>query len=149
MSSSNQQAAQQQQEPTPEDKIANAEIGRVQAETQDVVSKTEERQNNMILKANKQQADQELAELKLMLQQQSQQAAQQNQNMEAMMKGHAQVFDTLKTQAETLDTLRQAMGVEAISSPETVEAYNNQAEMITEPARKYWRFVRRGAYGDC
>lgn len=127
-----QMAAQQQQEPTPEQLIANAEIGRVQAETQDVISKTQEREGNIILKADKQRSDQEMEQLKLMMHQQAQQAAQQQQNLEAMMKGHEQVFTTLKIQAETLTELKNAMGVDAALSPDGIKAYENQVGIISD-----------------
>ena len=38
----------------------------------------------------------------------------------------------MKSQAETLKTLREAMGVDAIVGPHNQEAYINQAVAITE-----------------
>jgi hypothetical protein len=75
-------------------------------------------------------------QLKLMMQQQAQQAAQQQQNLEAMMKGHEQVYTTLNTQADTMNKLREAMGLEQIASPEGMEAFQSQAGIIGDQQEK-------------
>jgi len=54
--------------------------------------------------------------------------AQQKMQMEQQ----AAILDGMKSQAETLKTLKDAMGVDTIVGPATQEAYINQAEMITE-----------------
>ena len=42
------------------------------------------------------------------------------------------MLDAFKTQAETLKTLREAMGVEQIVGPHNTDAYVHQAGIITE-----------------
>jgi hypothetical protein len=116
-----QAAAQQPQEPTPEDKIAEAEIGRVQAETADVISKTQERQHKG-----------QMEELKLMLQQQAQNVENQQKIIDANQAGQMQVFEILNTQADTLGKIKDAMGVDTIVGPSNMEAYTGQAEALAE-----------------
>lgn len=132
-------AQQKPQEPTPEDKIADAEIGRVQAETADIISKSQERQEKTALemakinlKAEEQEDKFELDQLKLMMMQQAQSMEQQQAVVTATLQGQQAVFDALNQQAETLKTLREAMGVDTIVGPGNTEAYIQQAEMITE-----------------
>jgi hypothetical protein len=73
-----------------------------------------------------------MEELMLAMKQQQQQIANQQAILEASVKGQAQVFDTLNTQADTLKTLRDAMGIDAIIGDSNMEAYKNQAEIITD-----------------
>ena len=130
---------QQPQEPTAEDKIANAEIGRVQAETRDVEARAILRQEELRIREQKDLLDAQnkaeklqLEELMVFMKQQQQQINNQQSILEASIKGQAQVFDTLNTQADTLKTLRDAMGVDTIIGDSNMEAYKNQAEIITD-----------------
>lgn len=133
------QAQQQPEEPTPEDKIAEAEIARVQAETQDVIARSQLKQEELRIKEQKDLLDAQnkaeklqMEELMLFMKRQSDQMDQQNQVIEAGMKGQAQVFESLKTQADTLKVLKDAMGIDTIIGPTNTEAYKNQADMIIE-----------------
>ena len=130
---------QQPQEPTAEDKSANAEIGRVQAETRDVEARAILRQEELRIREQKDLLDAQnkaeklqLEELMVFMKQQQQQINNQQAILEASIKGQAQVFDTLNAQADTLKTLRDAMGVDTIIGDSNMEAYKNQAEIITD-----------------
>lgn len=138
------QAQQQGQQPTPQDKIAEAEAKRVEAETADVISKTQDRSDKNLLKSEElrqsdvslgikgkdQEEKSEIAQLTLFLKQQAEQTKQQQAALEASLKGQAQIFETLNTQAQTLKTLREAMGVDTFVGPHITEDFIQQAEMI-------------------
>jgi len=139
MQQAKQAAAQQPQEPTPQDKIANAEADRVIAETADVqnrgILKQEElriKEQDSLLKAQNAADKLQLDELTLMLKQQAQQSSEQQAMNKAMMDGQASIIDNLNTQANTLKILGESMGADAIISQAGVEAYGQQAEAITE-----------------
>lgn len=104
----------QNQQPSAEDKIADAEIGRVEAETADTLSKIEERQNKMAME-----------ERKLILDAQKQQFDQQNAVNQA-------ILNELKMQAETLNTLREAIGANTIVGDTNMGAYIEQAGIVGE-----------------
>lgn len=116
-----QQAQQQPKEPSPEDVIAKAEEDRVRAETADTISKTQERAKKL-----------ELQELTLALKKQSQDVAHQNELIKANIDGQKQIFEVLNLQAQTLKTLREASGVDAITGPHVIESFVQQAETITD-----------------
>lgn len=127
-----QQMQLQPPEPTAEDKIAEAEIKRVEAETADVISKTQERQEKSALEmarinlqANKQQGDQDLAQFRANMD-------HQQRMIEANFKGQQEMYELIKTQAETLKLLRDAMGADAIVSPAAARAYTETAEELAE-----------------
>lgn len=137
-----QQLIQQQQEQEanqPPDPVQQAILEQTQANTADVVSKAEERQDNALLKAEdlrikeqqqlvniqQQSEKQDLEELKVSIQQQTQ-ANQQ------VMDNQTAIIDQLKTQAETLKILREAQGVDVIVGPHTQEGFIQQAELVTE-----------------
>ena len=73
-----------------------------------------------------------MQQLTMIAKQQQQSIANQQALIEAQVKGQAQIFETLNTQADTLNKLREAMGVDAVVGPSNTEAYINQAEAITE-----------------
>lgn len=132
-------AQQQPQEPSAEDKIADAELARVNAETQDVIARAQLKQEELRIKEQKDLLDAQnkaeklqMDELMLMMKQQQNQIANQQALIEAQVKGQAQVYETLNTQANTLKTLKDALGVDAIVGPSNTEAYINQAETIVE-----------------
>lgn len=111
----------------------------MQAETADIMSKSQERSDSIQLKAQQQQLDYqkhqdsiEMQQLTMIAKQQQQSIANQQALIEAQVKGQAQIFETLNTQADTLNKLREAMGVDAVVGPSNTEAYINQAEAITE-----------------
>jgi len=138
-----QQAQTQEKEPSAQDKIANAEIARVQAETQDVMARAQLKQEELRIKEQKDLLDAQnkseklqMEELSLMMKQQSEQVKQQNAVIEAGMKGQMQVFEMLKVQADTLNALKTAMGADAIVSPELVETYSQQVDIIDDTQDK-------------
>ncbi len=131
-------AAQNPPDPTPEDKIADAEIARVQAETADVAVtaqlKQEDqriREQDSLLKHQNAAEKLGMEELTLALKQQSQAAQEQAQINQALMDGQTSIIDNLNKQAQTLKTLREAAGVDTIVGPHTMEAFVQQAETIT------------------
>ena len=132
-------AAQQPKEMTPDQQIAEAEAARVQAETQDVIARAQLKQEELRIKEQKDLLDAqnkaaklELEELALTMKQQAAQVEQQNAMIEASIKGQAQVFDSLNTQAQTLKILADAMGVSAIAGSEPAEAIVNQTEAVID-----------------
>jgi hypothetical protein len=132
-------AAQQPPEQTPEQKIADAEIGRVQAETADVQVRAQLKQEELrikeqevLLKAQNAAEKLQLEELTLMLKQQAQQSSDQQAMNKAMMDGQKSIIDNLNTQAQTLKLLGESMGADAIISRGGAEAYSQQTELITE-----------------
>ena len=132
-------AQQQPQEPTAQDKIAEAEIARVQAETQDVQARALLKQEELRIKEQKDLLDAQsraeklqMEELMLSMKAQQQQLANQQAILEASVKGQAQVYETLNTQADTLKKLKDAMGVDTIVGDTNMQAYAQQAELITE-----------------
>jgi hypothetical protein len=56
----------------------------------------------------------------------------QNQQFSQMMEIQNAVLNELKTQAETMKTLREAMGVDAVVSPQGAEVYQEQTEIVSE-----------------
>ena len=126
--------------------IATAEVSRVEAETADIISKSNERnikasqkdrelllkEQDTMFKAQNDASELALKELKLFMAQQAQAQEQQQAMIEASIKGQASIVENLRVQAETLKTLREAMGVEAIVAPATAEAYNEQAEIVLD-----------------
>lgn len=132
-------AAQQPQEPTFQDKLAEAEIGRVQAETADVMSKAQERQDKIQVqllqeerKAVEAQEKSEIEQIKLFMAQQAQGMKQQQAMIEAALKGQQAAVEALNAHADTLNKLREAMGADAVMGPNVARSYANQAEIVTE-----------------
>lgn len=132
-------AQQQPQEPTPQDKLANAELARVQAETQDVQARAIMKQEELRIKEQKDLMEAQyraeklqMDELMLLMKQQQNQLTNQQAILEANINGQAQIYETLNTQADTLKKLREAMGVDTIVGDNNMEAYIQQAETITE-----------------
>ncbi len=124
--------AQQGNQPDP---VQQAILEQTQANTADVMSKAEERQAKAMLEAEKlRQSD-----MKLVLDAQKandaaalafQQAViDQNQ---AVVDQQTAIVDALNTQASTLKTIREAMGLDAIVGPHATEAFIQQAEIVTE-----------------
>jgi hypothetical protein len=112
------QASQQGQQPSAVDQALIAEsearATEVEAKTADTISKIEERQDKALLKNKEIDLKYQTEQSKLIL-------------------------DTLESQtnqinimAQTLKTLREAQGVDAIVAPETVEAFAKQAKLVTE-----------------
>lgn len=119
------QQIQQQMQQGP-DPMEQALMEQTQANTADIMSKAEERQNKAMLEAEKLRQK----EMELMLKAQEQQRKENTEMMQMMMQNQMQVVDTLKKQAETLKTLREAMGVDAAVGPQVAEAYSDQAKLV-------------------
>jgi hypothetical protein len=88
-----------------------------QANTLDIQSKMQERQDNAMLKAEK-----------LRLEEEKQAAAVQKQQFDQ----NQSIINSLKTQAETLKLLREAMGIDSIVGPTNTKAYKDQAEIVQD-----------------
>lgn len=88
-----------------------------QANTADIQSKMQERADKAMLEAEK-----------LRLSEQKQQMELQQQ----MFDQQAKIVESLNTQADTLNKLREAMGVDAIVGPTNTEAYKEQADIVLD-----------------
>ena len=88
-----------------------------EANTANVMSMAQERQNKAMLEAEKLR----LAEQKQGMELQSQMFDQQ-----------AKIVEALNTQADTLNKLREAMGIDTIVGPTNTEAYKEQAEIVLD-----------------
>lgn len=123
-----QEAAQQPQEPTPEDKIADAELARVQAETADIVSKSQERTQKLMLEEQK-------TFLKTMEAQRKQEADEVKQLRESMQTSFQNQMQLIETLAEALKDTREAMGADAVIGPSNAQAYEDTAQNLVHANR--------------
>lgn len=92
-------------EKTPSDLIAEAEINKTMNEAAKIEA-------DIQLQAEKQEAEQEAQIVKLQIEQ------------------NKQVTEQLKAMAQTLETLKNAMGADAIMSPVVAQAYEEQAAIV-------------------
>jgi len=113
--------------------IAQAEVEKARAQTADTISKTQDREKQSLLQEQKQLLDaqdkaekRDIEELKLLLKQQQQAAADQQATIQANMDAQTTLIDNLNTQAETLKLIREAMGVDTFTGPHTTEAFVQQ-----------------------
>jgi len=95
----------QPKEPTPSDLIAEAEINKTMNEAAKIEA-------DIQLQAEKQEAEQEAQIAKLQIEQ------------------NKQVTEQLKVMAQTLETLKNAMGADAVMSPTAAQAYEEQAAIV-------------------
>lgn len=107
--------------PPPAQLLAEAEIQNAQARAAEVQSKTMERAVNARMK------QQELA-MKL----QDQEVSQELAAYKAQMEFNQQIAENMKTMAETLNAIREAIGADAVVSQQGVEAYQNQAGALED-----------------
>lgn len=151
------QAAQQEQQPDPLMVAAQAEMQKAQADQQNAANKQQEIQGNQqiataqiqlkdkeldldIAKFNREKDDKfnvEAAKIDQGQQKIDIQAEDQrfNQIMQAQKRADEQqaaLLAAFQSQAQTLKTLREAMGVDAIVGPHNQQAYINQAVDITD-----------------
>jgi hypothetical protein len=120
----------QQNQPPPEDPMmvaAQAEMVKAQTEAQDKQVAQQEKMAKIQLESRKQ--DREDAKLQL---------TQQESMMEQMFRSQQQQFEQqqfmvnlIKSQAEILEAIRNAMGAQAIMSPDVANAYQKQAERLS------------------
>tara|TARA_R110000787_G_scaffold285582_3_gene401710 strand:- start:919 stop:3132 length:2214 start_codon:yes stop_codon:yes gene_type:complete len=129
----------QEKELTPDEKIAQAEVERVMAETADVQNKGVLKQEELRIKEQKDlmeaqyKADKlDMEELKLMMSQQAQQSKQQQEFIEANIKGQSQVYDALYTQAQTLKLITDSMGASSVIAGQQVAQIDEQQDEITD-----------------
>jgi len=101
--------------------IAEAEQKKADAQTQDVISKMQERQEKGQLQLQKMLLDYQTK-------QEERQSKREDKVFEAIMANASQ----LKTQAETLKILREAMGAEGLVSPSAMIAYRKQAIIVQD-----------------
>lgn len=146
MQAMKQAAASRQQQPDPAMVLAQAEQVKGQAELLSAQNKQQEMQINAQLKAQQQQI--EMAKLQQTGQKDNISANQKQQEFQlsiekmqqdlilAMQEQQRRNDETAismqKTQAETLNLLREAMGADKVIGPNNVQAYAGQAEQIVE-----------------
>ena len=134
------QAAQgQPKELSPDEKIAQAEVERVMAETADVQNRGVLKQEELRIKEQKDlmeaqyKADKlDMDELRLMMTQQAQQSKQQQEFIEANIKGQNQVYEALHTQAQTLKIITDSMGAGSEIVTQQIGQIDNQQDEIAE-----------------
>ncbi len=100
---------------------AQAELQKSQAMTQDIISKSEDREKMFMLK---------IEELKLKNEQT--QSKMQNDNQKMILEVMQAQDEQLKTMAETLKAIKEATGVDTIVAPNSARAYNNQAGRLAD-----------------
>ena len=153
-----QQAAQEPQQPDAATILAQAEMLKAQADMAEAQLKQQDQQIRMAelqQKAQMAQGDQQLKaaslqqtgqkdaisasqkqqEFDLKIQQMQQDLAlkleeNDRKNTEAMREMQLAQQDLVRMQAETLKTLREAMGADAIVNPSTIAAYNKQSNEL-------------------
>ena len=113
------QEAAKNREPSPQDKIAQAELETAAAKTAEVQSKTMERAINAQMKQRQMATDQQNTEID-----------QELQISKAQMAFNQQIANNMKTMAETLNIIRESMGATAVVSTQAASAYSNQAEAL-------------------
>jgi len=126
------QEAQAQQGPSPTDmanlKIAEAETKKAEADTANTISQAQDREKRTALEGQK-----------LALQQQKLALEEQKLNLDAQAKKQDQLMKMievqakeLREQAETMKTIKEAIGADAIKSKTAIETYRNQAELVKQ-----------------
>lgn len=115
------QQNQQNQPPSAVDQAliatANAEQETAQGKTADIMSKIEERDNKLMLAINK-----------LSLESKKVDNEQKNNENKLILESMQAQDDQIKTMAETLETIRKAMGVDTIVGESNTQAYKKQSD---------------------
>ena len=110
------------------DPMQQAILEQTQANTADVMSKAKERDAKAMIEAEKLRQ----AEEKMMLDAQLK-SEKSDQDFQMMMfNQQMEIIKALKTQAETMKVIKEAIGANAIIGPGGIEAYANQAELVSE-----------------
>lgn len=111
------QQAQQPKEPDPVSQAmiatAQAEQQKAQAQTADTMSKVKEREQKIQLQANKMMLD------------------EQNREKDRMMEMMEKQNENIKTLAETLKIIKDAIGADTIIGPENTAAYREQSNKLS------------------
>lgn len=127
-----QQAQQQGAQPTAVDQAliaqAQSEAERAQANTQDIISKMNDRMSSHDLEVAKLSLKQQEFEAKSRQAQEKIAQDQQKHVLDVLKSQDEQI----KTQAETLKIIKDAMGVDAMVGPQNTRAYIQQAEALTQ-----------------
>ncbi len=133
------QAAQQPQQPDPMMVAAQAELIKAKNEETKTQISVQEKSANIQLNGRTQDLAEAQARQSAEVDREKLQQAQEKTDYSWMMEQQRlqmdqqkQVLAGIKTQAETLEAIFRAMGVDAAVGPNVVEAYSQQAEQITE-----------------
>jgi hypothetical protein len=140
------QAAQQDQQPDPLMVAAQAEQQKAlneqeknQIDLQEKAAKLQLDQQRIELERQKLEIETAKAQLKLQEDAAKTEAEQQSQSFDQFLEAQKQqmaetqaAVNNIKTEAETLKTLREAMGVDSIVGPHNTEAYIKQAINVDE-----------------
>jgi hypothetical protein len=125
-------AAQQPPPPDPAAIIAEAEMGKAEAQQ----TREEIRSQSELIKLQQSQQkmdfDQAMQQLKIQQQEREIDLKRSQEEFGAVMQAQEQTVNMLKTMAETLNTLRESMGADAVVSPSAAQAYGQQAEAIAQ-----------------
>lgn len=123
------QEAQKNQPPDPLTQaqlgIAQAELEKAQANTQNILSQIDERNKKLALEFQK-----------LLLQKNEAAVKAQAESEERIVSILSSQADQLKTQAETLNLLKTAIGADAIIGPGNIGSYENQVKIVQGAQRK-------------
>lgn len=111
----------QPQEPSPEQKFADAETARVEAETGKVMVDAQVAQRREDREDAKAQNQFQQDQFKQMMDMQQQQMAD-----------NKTIIDSIKAEAETLKIMREAMGVDTVVTPVGLNAFQDQVDIIQE-----------------
>lgn len=112
---------QQPQEPDAATLLGQAEINKAEAQAQKVLVEAQVAQRREDREDAKAEFEFQKAQFKQMMDMQQQQIAQ-----------NKALIDAIKTEADTLKALREAMGADGIITPEAMAAYQEQAGIIME-----------------
>lgn len=107
--------------------IDQANLKIAQAQEEDIKGKNAERMARLQLEQQKIALKQAELQLKAQLEQNREYQQQQKQMVDAV----SAVVNQIKTQAETLKLIKEAMGIDAIVSPASAQAFNRQARELS------------------
>ena len=132
-------AAQPPREPSPEEKIGEAELAKARADEADTQSKIEDRNKRFELdrsvaegKADSEEDKNRIALMKVEQQEDLNLMKLEQQDFDQSMQAIQAQIDELSKNAQTLKTLREAMGVEQIVGPHNTDAYIHQSGIVRE-----------------
>lgn len=114
-------AAQQPQPPSPEELIAQAEIGKAEAEA----GKAEAQGARVMVQAEADRREQDRKDFQAQL-------AAQNQRFEQVMKAQQENVRQLDTYASVFKTLLDAVGVDSFISPEAIATIRRQSGLVID-----------------
>ena len=141
-----QQQAQQGEQPDAMMVAAQAEMQKAQADAQEVLRKSQETEAKTQLSIREQDIKMQKQQIEFAQKQQDVELNEQKFGMESFMAQQklimeqnkaqsdaiAQAVDNLNTQANTLKIIREASGADAIIGPGNIEAYAQQADIVSE-----------------